>query len=177
LVIIYFTIYSIFLNNAGATAMAEREHHYQVNVEWIGNKGGGTDSYRTYSRDNEISAGKKETIAGSSDPAFLGDATRWNPEELLVASASACHKLWYLHLCAEAGISVYSYLDRAEGTMIEGEKGQFTEIILRPEIAIRPGDDIRLAQELHHRAHELCFIANSLNFPIVCRPEVIHCRV
>ncbi|PWC16346.1 OsmC family protein [Brenneria corticis] len=154
--------------------MAHREHHYQVHVKWTGNKGSGTESYKSYSRDYEISAGKKQRIAGSSDPAFLGDATRWNPEDLLVASASACHKLWYLHLCAEAGISVYSYLDRAEGTMTEGEKGCFTGITLRPEIAIRSGDDIALARELHHRAHELCFIANSLNFPVFCEPVIMH---
>jgi len=154
--------------------MEYREHHYQVNVTWTGNQGSGTASYKSYQRDYEISAGKKRPISGSSDPAFLGDATRWNPEELLVASVSACHKLWYLHLCAEAGISVYSYLDRAEGTMTEGEKGSFTGITLRPEITIRPGDDLTLADQLHHRAHELCFIANSLNFPVLCEPVIVH---
>lgn len=154
--------------------MAEREHHYQVNVEWTGNKGNGTESYKAYNRDYVISAEKKNPILGSSDPAFLGDATRWNPEDLLVASASACHKLWYLHLCAEAGISVSTYIDRATGTMIEGKKGCFTGITLRPEITIRSGDDIKLARELHHRAHELCFIANSLNFPVLCESEITH---
>ncbi|CAI1727782.1 peroxiredoxin, SACOL1771 subfamily [Serratia grimesii] len=152
--------------------MAHREHHYQVNVEWQGNKGSGTESYKAYDRNYEITAGDKPSILGSSDPAFLGDATSWNPEDLLVASASACHKLWYLHLCAEAGISVCTYIDRAEGTMREGGKGCFTEIILKPEITIRPGDDIKRALDLHHRAHELCFIANSLNFPITCQPVI-----
>lgn len=154
--------------------MAHREHHYQVNVEWKGNKGSGTESYKGYDRDYVISADKKPSISGSSDPAFLGDATRWNPEDLLVASASACHKLWYLHLCAEAGISVYTYLDRAEGTMVEGKKGCFTQIILKPEITLRPEDDIHLAMELHHRAHALCYIANSLNFPMTCEPVITH---
>ena len=155
--------------------MAHREHHYQVNIEWTGNKGRGTESYKAYSRDYESSEGKKQSIAGSSDPAFLGDATRWNPEDLLVASASACHQLWYLHLCAEAGISVDSYIDKAEGVMTEGEKGCFTSITLKPDIAIRDGDDIQLAKELHHRAHELCFIANSLNFPVLCEPVIRYC--
>ncbi|WP_437889620.1 OsmC family protein [Phytobacter sp. V91] len=154
--------------------MAERQHHYQVNIMWTGNKGQGTESYKAYSRDYVISAGQKADISGSSDPAFLGDATRWNPEDLLVASASACHKLWYLHLCAEAGISVYSYLDRAEGTMTEGKKGCFTGIVLKPEITLRPGDDIQRAYALHHRAHELCYIANSLNFPVLCEPVITH---
>ena len=156
--------------------MAHREHHYQIQVEWTGNKGSGTTSYKVYDRDYVISAEKKPDIAGSSDPAFLGDASRWNPEDLLLASACACHKLWYLHLCAEAGISVYTYIDNATGTMIEGEKGRFTGITLKPEITLRPGDDINRALALHHRAHELCFIANSLNFPVTCEPNIIHSK-
>jgi organic hydroperoxide reductase OsmC/OhrA len=156
--------------------MAHRKHHYQVQVEWTGNKGSGTTSYKAYDRDYVISAEQKPSITGSSDPAFRGDGSRWNPEDLLVASASACHKLWYLHLCAEAGISVDTYIDSATGTMIEGEKGCFTSITLKPEITLRPGDDITLALELHHRAHELCFIANSLNFPVTCEPNIIHSK-
>ncbi|HDR2755837.1 TPA: OsmC family protein [Enterobacter asburiae] len=154
--------------------MGKRGHHYQVNIEWKGNTGRGTESYKAYDRNYEITSGSKSVILGSSDPAFLGDAARWNPEDLLVASASACHKLWYLHLCAEAGISVYSYIDRAEGTMLEGEKGCFTGICLKPEITLRKGDDIERALHLHHRAHELCFIANSLNFQISCQPVITH---
>lgn len=154
--------------------MSQREHHYQVKVEWKGNKGSGTESYKAYGRNFEITSGLKGVILGSSDPTFLGDETRWNPEDLIVASASACHKLWYLHLCAESGINVYTYIDRAEGTMREGEKGCFTDITLKPEITIRPGDDINRALALHHRAHELCFIANSLNFPITCQPVITH---
>ncbi|WP_369790645.1 OsmC family protein [Rouxiella sp. WC2420] len=150
--------------------MKAREHHYQVSIEWIGNKGTGTSSYKAYARDYVISADSKSDIQGSSDPAFLGDATRWNPEDLLVASASACHKLWYLHLCAEAGIIVEAYVDHAEGTMVEGEKGRFTRIVLKPEVTVKPETNIELATDLHHKAHELCYVANSLNFPVHCEP-------
>lgn len=150
--------------------MAKREHHYQVSVEWTGNKGSGTSGYRAYARDYVIRSGAKPAIPGSSDPAFLGDPARWNPEDLLVASASACHKLWYLHLCADAGIVVLAYADDALGTMVEGESGRFAQIVLRPRVAIRAGDDLELAKRLHHAAHEQCFIANSLNFPILCEP-------
>lgn len=100
----------------------------------------------------------------------LGDAERWNPEDLLVASASACHKLWYLHLCSEAGIVVLDYVDPAEGTMVESDRGRFTRITLRPRVTIRGGDDAELAARLHHDAHDQCFIANSLNFPVLCEP-------
>lgn len=149
------------------------EHHYKVQVEWTGNRGSGTSGYRDYDRNHVISTTGKPAIPGSSDPAFRGDAARWNPEDLLVASASACHKLWYLHLCAEAGIVVTAYVDEAEGTMQEdASSGQFERIVLRPRVTIAAGDH-ELALQLHHAAHDKCYIANSVNFPILCEPERI----
>ncbi|RZI57468.1 MAG: OsmC family peroxiredoxin [Rubrivivax sp.] len=152
--------------------MGHREHHYPVTVRWTGNRGTGTSGYKVYGRDHEIESPGKPVIPGSSDPAFLGDKARWNPEDLLVASTSACHKLWYLHLCAEAGIAVLDYVDQAVGTMVEGEKGRFTQIVLQPRVKVRAGDDVALARRLHHDAHEQCFIANSLNFPVLCEPAI-----
>ena len=152
--------------------MAHREHKYPVTVTWTGNAGTGTSGYKAYRRDHAIESAGKPPIPGSSDPTFLGDKTRWNPEDLLVASTSACHKLWYLHLCAEAGIAVLAYVDEAEGTMVEGEKGRFTQIVLRPRVTVRAGDDVELAQRLHHQAHEQCFIANSCSVPILHEPTV-----
>ena len=154
--------------------MAQHEHTYNVRIEWTGNRGSGTSGYRDYGREHTIGAGGgKADIAGSSDAAFRGNAERWNPEELLVASASACHKLWYLHLCAEAGIAVMAYVDNAEGTMIDSpEQGRFTRIVLHPHVMIRAGDDSALAARLHHDAHARCYIANSVNFPIECEPVV-----
>ncbi|WP_116141799.1 OsmC family protein [Trinickia diaoshuihuensis] len=153
--------------------MTYGEHTYRVSVQWTGNKGSGTSGYREYSRDHVIRSGEKPDIAGSSDAAFRGDPARWNPEDLLVASASACHKLWYLHLCADAGVRVVDYLDHAEGTMMDSPaQGRFTEIILHPRVVIRRGDDRALAMELHHKAHSHCYVANSVNFPIRCEPVV-----
>ncbi|NUU00672.1 OsmC family protein [Herbaspirillum robiniae] len=154
--------------------MAHGEHKYQVTVEWTGNKGSGTSGYRDYGREHVIRSGDKPDIAGSSDPAFLGDAARWNPEDLLLASASACHKLWYLHLCSDAGIRVLAYVDHADGTMIDGaDGGRFTGITLHPHVTIRAGDDIAMAEHLHHVAHEKCYVANSVNFPIRCEAQVV----
>jgi len=153
--------------------MAQKTHLYRVTVKWTGNRGKGTENYRAYDRDHAIIATSKPPIAGSSDPAFRGDPARWNPEELLVASVSACHKLWYLHLCAVAGICVLAYEDDAEGLMEEDETGggRFVQIILRPRIGLRADGDVELATRVHRDAHEKCFIANSLNFPILCKPE------
>jgi organic hydroperoxide reductase OsmC/OhrA len=153
--------------------MTLRTHHYVASIEWTGNRGTGTSGYREYGREHVIRSGGKPEIAGSSDPAFRGDAARWNPEDLLVAAASACHQLWYLHLCADAGISVLSYRDDAEGTMQEAPApGRFTRIVLRPQVVIRAGDDAGLAARLHHQAHEQCYIANSVNFAIDCEATV-----
>jgi organic hydroperoxide reductase OsmC/OhrA len=149
-------------------------HRYRVAVAWTGDRGRGTADYRAYGREHVITAVGKPPIAGSADAAFLGDLDRWNPEELLVASISACHKLWYLHLCAIAGIAVTAYRDAAEGLMTEDSdgSGRFTEVVLRPEVGIRPGDDAALAARIHQNANEKCFIANSVNFPVRCEPVI-----
>ena len=154
--------------------MADKDHVYRVTVEWTGNRGRGTQTYSGYDREHRISAGGKPAIAGSSDPAFHGDATRWNPEDLLLASIAACHKLWYLHLCSAARISVISYRDEAEATMTEEASGagRFVGATLRPDIVIEAGGDVAKAIALHHDAHKYCFIANSVNFPITCEPSV-----
>ena len=148
--------------------MANKEHRYKVQVIWTGNEGTGTASYRGYSRSHRIEGVDKATIEGSSDPSFRGDPTRWNPEELLLASLSACHKLWYLGLCAEAGVTVEAYEDEAEGTMVEepGGAGQFVSVMLRPRVILRVGSDKLKAEALHALAHSMCFIARSVNFPV-----------
>jgi len=151
-----------------------KHHHYSVEVRWTGNLGEGTKSYRSYARTHEITSGSKPMIPASSDPAFRGDADRWNPEDLMVAAVSACHKLWYLHLCAVAGVNVVAYVDHAEGVMKEDDKrgGYFSAVTLKPEVTISADSDPAKAAALHHDAHEKCFIANSVNFPISCEPTI-----
>src|ERR1700678_364097 len=136
---------ALFYRRAPALEFAMgRRHSYAVTVTWTGNEGTGTSGYRDYARSHEISSTGKSTIAGSSDPAFRGDRGRWNPEDLLVASLSACHKLWYLHLCAQAGVAVASYIDNAEGVMEETTdgSGRFERVLLRPQVKVMPGSDI-----------------------------------
>lgn len=112
---------------------ARLEHRYDVAVTWTGNDGAGTQSYRSYRRDHVIEVVGKPQIPGSSDPDFLGDLVRYNPEELLVASLSACHMLWYLHLCADNGILVTDYRDNASGALQADESGggAFVRVVLR----------------------------------------------
>jgi organic hydroperoxide reductase OsmC/OhrA len=151
-----------------------KEHSYSVTVRWTGNTGTGTSGYRNYERSHEISADGKQTIAGSADAAFRGDRARWNPEELLVAALSSCHQLAYLHLCAVAGVVVLDYVDEAQGVMTETtDSGQFKRVLLRPRVTIAPGGDSTKAMELHHKAHALCFIANSVNFPVEHEAEIV----
>ena len=151
-------------------------HHYQVQTTWTGNTGRGTADYRAYQRDHEIFiAGKTAPIPGSSDAAFRGDPARYSPEELLVSTLSACHMLWMLHLCADAGITVIAYSDQACGVMAETAdgSGHFTEVTLHPVMTITDAARIEDAAALHARAHDLCFIANSVNFPVTCPSPVV----
>ncbi len=154
--------------------MATRSHTYTTVVTWTGNRGTGTTGYRDYDRDHDVVADGRAVILGSSDPMFRGDPTRWNPELLLVASLSQCHMLWYLHVAASAGVVVTEYVDDAVGTMAQerGGQGQFTEVTLRPRVTVTSADAVELAQRLHERANELCFIARSVNFPVRHEPTV-----
>jgi len=155
---------------------ATREHHYRIANRWTGNLGQGTATYRAYSRSHELSGeGKCALIPGSSDPLFRGDPARYNPEELMLAALSACHMLWVLHLCAAAGIVIISYSDEAEGDFTENPdgSGQYTRVRLRPRVTIT--DAARLAEvpAIHERAHHLCAMARSVNFPVECVPETL----
>ena len=150
-----------------------KTHRYTTALHWTGNKGEGTSTYRAYSRSHEITgAGKSAIIPGSSDPHFRGEANRFNPEELLVASLSACHMLSYLHLCAINNVVVTGYEDQATGTMEERPdgSGSLTEVVLRPVVTIAEVSNPEKAQSLHEEAHHLCFIANSVNFPVRHEP-------
>lgn len=150
------------------------EHIYNIKVVWTGNKGEGTKDYRAYDRSHSIIVDGKQDLLCSSDPAFRGDRTKCNPDELLLASLSSCHMLWYLHLCADKGIIVTSYQDQPIGKMrIElSGAGYFEEAILNPFITVTNPKHINLAQSLHSIAHEKCFIANSVNFPIEIKPLI-----
>jgi organic hydroperoxide reductase OsmC/OhrA len=154
--------------------MTGHQHHYRVGVEWTGNHGTGTDGYRNYGREHVIRIEGKADIAGSSDPAFRGDAAKHNPEDMLVAALSTCHMLAYLHAGTLAGVVVTAYTDAAEGTMVtEGNGGHFTEVVLRPIVTITAGSDAAKAEAVHEDAHHACFIASSVNFPVRCEPRIV----
>ncbi|MFP8962953.1 OsmC family protein [Streptomyces nanhaiensis] len=150
-------------------------HRYELTLQWTGNLGAGTRDYRAYSRDHEVLAGGRAPLPGSADPAFRGDPARWNPEELLVSSLSQCHLLWYLHLCATAGVVVTGYTDRPVGTMTmdgAGGGGRFTEVVLRPEVSVAEEPMREKALALHGEVGAVCFIARSVAFPVRHEPTV-----
>ncbi len=150
------------------------EHHYELTVSWTGNAGEGTVRRDSYRRDHVIDAPGKPTLWGSSDPSFRGDATRYNPEELLVAALSGCHLLWYLSACAAARVTVVEYRDDPIGTMYEepGGSGYFTEVLLRPQVVIARACSIERARALHDVAQRSCFIARSVSFPVRHEPQI-----
>lgn len=151
---------------------ADRRHNYAVRITWTGERGGGTSGYRAYSRDHLIEAAGKPPIDGSSDPAFRGDPARWTPEDMFVAALSSCHMLWYLHLCADAGIVIHGYGDDATGEMVENaaDGGRFVRVALRPRVRLAAGADRARALALHEAAHRRCFIANSVCCAVTVQP-------
>ncbi len=155
--------------------MIGKDHHYATSLRWTGSRGTGTSGYRDYDRSYTLSAAGKADLEGSSDKTFRGDGAKWNPEEMLLSALSSCHMLSYLHQCADAGVTVLDYTDDASGTMVldADGAGRFTGVVLRPRVMVSDDSDLQAAQHLHHAAHETCFIANSVNFPVTCEAAVL----
>jgi organic hydroperoxide reductase OsmC/OhrA len=145
-----------------------KEHKYHSNLQWTGNTGKGTESYRGYERSHLISVEGKPIIEASSDPSFRGDKSKYNPEEMFIASLSSCHMLWFLHLCSEASVVVLEYKDAATATMKESDdgNGKFSEVVLHPYVKVKEEWMKEKLNALHDKAHHFCFIANSVNFPV-----------
>jgi organic hydroperoxide reductase OsmC/OhrA len=156
------------------TMDVRRTHRYDLTTTWTGNRGTGTSGYRDYGRDHEVSADGRPAIAGSADPVFRGEATRWNPELELLAALSQCHMLSYLHVCVTAGVVVTAYEDAPYGLMAETADGggHFTEVVLRPSVTVADAGMADKAQRLHAEASGKCFIASSVNFPVRHEPSV-----
>jgi organic hydroperoxide reductase OsmC/OhrA len=153
--------------------MSNKTHHYKAMVSWTGNTGDNTRTYQSYKRNYTVSIQHKPDLHGSADSAFRGDPDRYNPEEMLLMAVSSCHMLWFLHLCADNGIEVVEYTDRAEGIMEEtaGGGGHFTGILLSPEVIITDRSKTELANALHEQAGKKCFITNSCRFPVTYAPK------
>jgi organic hydroperoxide reductase OsmC/OhrA len=151
-----------------------RRHSYETRTIWTGDRGEGTAGYRCYDRAHETTTSGRPPIVSSSDPAFRGDPQRWNPELLLVAALSQCHMLSYLHRCAVSGVVVTGYVDAASGSMLETPEGggHFEEVVLRPVVTVAAEEMVERAHELHEQASEFCFIASSVNFPVLHEPEI-----
>ncbi|PPF41229.1 peroxiredoxin [Rathayibacter sp. AY1A2] len=148
------------------------EHEYAVSVVWEGDRGTGTSGYREYGRQLTVTAEGPAPILASADTPFRGDADRWNPEQLLLAALAQCHLLSYLHVAVKNGVVVTGYTDDAVGSMLqEGESGRFTSVTLRPRVTVAEESMVEIAQTLHAEASRLCFIANSVNFPVSHEPE------
>jgi organic hydroperoxide reductase OsmC/OhrA len=149
-----------------------KEHLYKLTTTWKGNKGTGTSNVKTYDRSHTVTIGNKPELHLTTDNAFYGDRSKLNPEDLLVAAISSCHMLSYLYLCAMEGVVVTAYEDNATGTMIENEAGggSFKEVTLNPKVTVAEQSMVDKAMELHHSAHEICYIANSVNFEVNNNP-------
>ena len=150
------------------------EHRYELQTTWTGNRGTGTSGYRDYDRSTTIQIAGKPAMEASSDKPFRGDPAKWNPEDMLIAALSQCHLLSYLHACVQAGVVVVDYRDEASGLMVEDGRGggRFTEVVLRPHVTVADASMTDAATAAHAQAHEWCFIANSVSFPVRHEPTI-----
>lgn len=155
--------------------MSLHEHHYALAVQWTGNLGEGTASYRGYSRDHDILIPGLPVLKGSADPTFHGDKERCNPEQLLLAALAQCHMLSFLHVAVKHGVVVTDYRDEATGLMKLNRdgSGQFERVTLHPHVTVADQSHVELAAQLHHEANQVCFIARSVNFPVEHEPETV----
>jgi organic hydroperoxide reductase OsmC/OhrA len=145
----------------------DTEHHYRLRAEWTGNRGAGTTGPRDFDRSVTLLVEGKPPLSASADVPFRGDGEKWNPEDLLLAALAECHLLSYLYACVQAGVVVTSYEDEATGVIqMEGAGGAFREVTLRPRVTVAAASMIPAAEAAHATANELCFIANSVNFPV-----------
>ncbi len=151
------------------------EHHYQLKAVWQGNRGTGTSGLRAYDRSHLVSFDGKPELHLTTDNAHVGDPSKLNPEDLLVTALASCHLLSYLYVCAKAGVIVTAYEDHASGVMIEEAdgSGRFKVVTLKPRVKVADASMIDRANALHHEAHEICYIANSVNFEVRCEPEAM----
>lgn len=143
-------------------------HDFTARIAWTGNRGEGTQRFRGYERTWTLMTPGGAALACSNDPRLGGDPSRANPETLLLASLSACHMLWYLHLASTGGVVVTGYADDPLG-VAEGAPdgaGRFVKAVLRPRIDLAAGSDVAAADAIHARIHAYCFIAQSVRFPV-----------
>ena len=147
-------------------------HDFVSSIIWTGNRGEGTRAYKGYDRTWDIALPCKDIIHCSNDPLLGGDPAKMNPEDLLISALSACHMLWYLHLASNAGIVVTDYRDDpiGHGETLPNGAGRFLAAVLRPKISVQEGADLGFATALHHKVHDFCFIARSVNFPVSYEP-------
>jgi organic hydroperoxide reductase OsmC/OhrA len=153
----------------------EHEHHYKLTAVWNGNTGDGTRTVRSYERSHTVTIAGKPELHLTTDNAAVGDPSKLNPEDLLVTAIASCHMLSYLYVCALEGIVVTDYVDHATGIVVEKEAGggRFKEVTLNPTSKVADASMIERAITLHHQAHEVCYIASSVNFEVKCNPVCV----
>ena len=145
------------------------KHLFKAEVKWTSNQNQEDSTKRFYSKSHTVLIEGKPILNVSAAKAFKGDSEKYNPEDLLLSSLVSCHMMSYLYVCSQNGIEVLEYSDNAEATLEVSPdgSGRFVTITLNPEVKISNSSQIQLALGLHQKANQLCFIANSCNFPVL----------
>ena len=134
---------------------------HKIKLDW--KKGAAPFTYDAYPRNHRITFKNDETMIFSAASAYRGDASKGDPEDMLVAALSSCHMLSFLAIAAKKRFTVTSYVDDAVGYLEkEGGKLWMTRVVLRPQLEFENAPDRATLEQMHHQAHEECFIANSV---------------
>jgi organic hydroperoxide reductase OsmC/OhrA len=145
------------------------KHLFKATAKWTSRQTQEDSSKRFYTKSHKILIEGKSVLNVSAAKAFKGDPALYNPEDLLLSSLVSCHMMSYLYVCSQNGIEVLEYSDNAEA-MLEVSSdgsGRFVEVRLNPKVKILNQDKVEMALALHKKANQLCFIANSCNFPVL----------
>ena len=163
--------------------MAAAVHRYRTRLEWVGSTAVGYDHYDRGHRlwavtdTGPVAPAGPDGLHLSSDPAFLGDPARLNPEQLLVAALSSCHFLSFVAIAARRRLDVVAYADDADGEMPEDDRPtRVTRVVLHPQVTFRATDAASpptadAVATLHHKAHQQCYVANSVTTEILVEPS------
>ncbi len=154
------------------------DHTFEITLHYPAKAGQLTPPEADFSRNNVMRAAGKQDVPASSPPAFGGDGTRYNPEELMLMSLSECHMLTFLALAAKKRIAIVAYEDRATGELGIGEFGiagkmSMQKVTLHPRVTVAKGTNLADAHAMHEKAHANCFMANSVNFPVTTEPAIV----
>ena len=151
-------------------------HTFEATLTWPADPAQALPPDPAFSRNAVLGSPGHPDFPGSSPTIFGGEASRYNPEELVTIALAHCHMLTYLALAAKKRVAVLAYEDRATAVLGKDPASGKMKLIsaqLRPKVTVAKGTNLEDARAMHAKAHEYCFVSNSVNFPVANAPKIV----